>query len=70
CGVCHKSFAQSAQLARHVLAHAGERPHRCGACGRAYNHVSSLVRHRRCHRQPGDGQHGAGAANGVGALSG
>ncbi|NWY08221.1 ZN865 protein, partial [Nothoprocta ornata] len=44
------AFKQSSHLVQHMLVHTGERPYACGTCGRAYNHVSSLVRHRRGHR--------------------
>ncbi|KAF1541079.1 hypothetical protein FQV20_0014962, partial [Eudyptula albosignata] len=45
------SFKQSSHLVQHMLVHSGERPYECGTCGRTYNHVSSLIRHRRCHKE-------------------
>ncbi|NXY91741.1 ZN623 protein, partial [Alcedo cyanopectus] len=34
CQECGKSFGQRSALAKHRKTHSGERPHRCGDCGK------------------------------------
>ncbi|RMB96291.1 hypothetical protein DUI87_27354 [Hirundo rustica rustica] len=43
------SFRSSFNLTQHQNIHTGEKPYKCGECGKSFSHSSSLIVHRTIH---------------------
>ncbi|XP_065664939.1 zinc finger protein 808 isoform X3 [Hydra vulgaris] len=49
CDICEKTFAQKANLHKHLLIHSGSKPFQCYVCGKAFRQRSSLQKHYTIH---------------------
>lgn len=49
CKDCGKSFTGFHQLQRHLMTHAGERPHKCKFCEKSFTQKSNMMAHMRIH---------------------
>ncbi|XP_031166294.1 zinc finger protein 737-like isoform X1 [Sander lucioperca] len=57
CHLCGKEFKCVSQLAAHLQAHTGERPHLCDVCGRKFARQYQLKRHKiLVHASRGSGE--------------
>jgi len=57
CKVCDKRFTRPSSLQTHIYSHTGEKPFACEVegCGRHFSVVSNLRRHKKVHKNLGDG---------------
>ena len=49
CKDCGKSFTGFHQMQRHLMTHAGERPHKCKFCEKSFTQKSNMMAHMRIH---------------------
>ncbi|KAL1876380.1 hypothetical protein VTK73DRAFT_9395 [Phialemonium thermophilum] len=58
CKVCDKRFTRPSSLQTHMYSHTGEKPFACDVegCGRQFSVVSNLRRHRKVHKNQGQGE--------------
>ena len=49
CKDCGKSFTGFHQLQRHLMTHAGQRPHKCRFCDKSFAQKSNMMAHMRIH---------------------
>jgi uncharacterized C2H2 Zn-finger protein len=49
CNLCDKRFTRGFHLKSHLRSHAGERPFKCGECGRAFTRDNDKKRHEKLH---------------------
>ena len=45
CQYCSKGFLNRSQLSRHMVVHTGERPWKCGRCGKTFQQKAHLTGH-------------------------
>ena len=51
CEICHRNFAQSSNLKRHMLLHSGEKPFNCVECNKSFTTASNLKIHYETHKE-------------------
>jgi uncharacterized Zn-finger protein len=49
CTRCDKIFTERYNLKVHMYTHIGQRPHKCGICGRAFSNIANKNDHIRRH---------------------
>lgn len=49
CNVCHKIFAESKILRRHMKIHSPHKPHVCPTCNMSFAESSNLTKHKKKH---------------------
>ena len=50
CHICLKKFKKKYDLNHHIMAHTGDKPHKCAKCGKEFIQKSNLKRHSKTHR--------------------
>ena len=49
CYLCDRSFSSAFNLRRHLALHTGERPWKCGQCGKCFSRKEHLKAHSLIH---------------------
>lgn len=49
CDQCEKTFSQKGNFNRHMLTHAGDKPHVCEQCLKAFSSIVNLNKHVLTH---------------------
>ena len=49
CSMCVKTFLNPSQLAKHMLTHTDEEPHKCEQCNKSFSLAKDLKKHLLTH---------------------